>query len=59
MDPQEQAHKLALIKALNSGELAGWWRYVHRYRAPFPGEIIALMERANQLGISLPAARSA
>lgn len=58
MDAQEQAHKLSLIRTLNSGELAGWWRYVHRYRQPFAGEIVALMERAKQLGVSLPAVRS-
>ncbi len=56
MDTAEQQHKLALINTLTAGELAGWWRYVHGYRAPFGGEIAALMARAQRLGISLPAA---
>lgn len=54
MDPAEQAHKLAMIRTLTAGELVGWWRYVHGYRAPFAGELIALMERAKQLGVTLP-----
>jgi hypothetical protein len=58
MDTAEQQHKLAMIGALTAGELAGWWRYVHGYRAPFAGDIIALMDRAKTLGVSLPAARS-
>ena len=58
MDTAEQQHKLAMIRTLPGGQLAGWWRYVHGYRAPFPGEIAALMERAQRLGISLPAAPS-
>lgn len=58
MDAAEQQHKLETIRTLPGGQLAGWWRYVHGYRAPFPGEIAALMERAQRLGISLPAAQS-
>lgn len=56
MDPAEQARKLAMIRTLTRGELEGWWRYVHGWRAPFAGEVIALMDRARMLGISLPAA---
>ena len=56
MDTAEQQHKLATINTLTAGELQGWWRYVHGYRAPFPGEIAELTLRAQRLGISLPAA---
>jgi len=58
MDPQEQAHKLDMIRTLTRGELLGWHAYVTRYRQPFAGEIAALMERATQLGTSLPDARN-
>jgi hypothetical protein len=58
MDPTEQQHKLAMIRTLTAGELAGWHRYCTAWRQPFPGEIIALMDRAKTLGVSLPAARS-
>ena len=60
MDPQEQAHKLDMIRTLTRGELAGYHAYVTRYRQPFAGEIVALMERAAQLGVtlSLPDGRS-
>jgi hypothetical protein len=58
MDAAEQQHKLTLIRALTAGELAGWHRYCTAWRQPFPGEIVALMERAQTLGVSLPAARS-
>lgn len=53
MDAQEQAHKLDMIRQLTRGELAGWFAYATRYRQPFPGEIVALMERAKQLGVTL------
>ncbi len=56
MDTAEQQHKLTLIRTLTAGELAGWHRYATRWRRPFPGEIAALMARAQRLGISLPAA---
>lgn len=56
MDPAEQAHKLAMIRTLTAGELAGWHRYCTAWREPFAGEIVALMDRARMLGISLPAA---
>lgn len=56
MDPAEQAHKLAMIRTLTAGELAGWHRYCTAWREPFPGEIVALMDRARMLGCSLPAA---
>jgi len=58
MDPQEQAHKLDMIRRLTAGELQGWNRYCTVYRQPFAGEIAALMERAAQLGTSLPDARN-
>lgn len=54
MDPQEQRHKLDMIRQLTAGELAGWHRYCTAYREPFPGEIMALMERAKRLGVTLP-----
>lgn len=44
MDPEEQARKLEMIRTLTAGELQGWWRYVHGYRASFPGEIVALLD---------------
>ena len=56
MVPAEQAHKLAMIRTLTAGELAGWHRYCTAWREPFPGEIVALMDRARMLGCSLPAA---
>jgi hypothetical protein len=58
MDAAEQQHKLAMISELTAGELAGWHRYATGWRQPFPGEIVALMDRAKMLGVSLPAARS-
>lgn len=58
MDAAEQQHKLALIRELTAGELAGWHRYCTAWRQPFPGEIVALMDRAKMLGVSLPAARN-
>lgn len=58
MDPAEQQHKLAMIRSLTAGELAGWHRYATGWRQPFPGEIVALMDRAKMLGVSLPAARN-
>lgn len=58
MAPAEQAHKLAMIRTLTAGELAGWHRYCTAWREPFPGEIVALMDRARMLGFSLPAARN-
>ncbi len=56
MDTAEQQHKLTLIRTLTAGELAGWHRYATGWRQPFPGELAALMARAQRLGISLPAA---
>ena len=53
MDPQEQSHKLDMIRTLTRGELVGWHRYCTAYRQPFPGEIVALMERAAQLGVTI------
>lgn len=58
MTPAEQAHKLAMIRTLTAGELAGWWEYIHRFRPPFLGEKFSLMERARQLGVSLNAERN-
>lgn len=58
MDPEEQARKLEMIRTLTAGELQGWWRYVHGYRASFPGEIVELLDRAKRLGITLPAVQS-
>jgi hypothetical protein len=58
MDAAEQQHKLAMIRELPRAELLGWWAYVHGWRAPFGGEIAALISRAQMLGVSLPAARS-
>lgn len=58
MDTAEQQHKLAMIRALTAGELAGWHRYATGWRQPFPGEIAALITRAQMLGVSLPAAQS-
>lgn len=56
MTPAEQAHKLAMIRVLPRGELLGWWENFEAYRAAFPGEKAALMDRARMLGFSLPAA---
>ncbi len=53
MDPEEQAQKLAAIRTLTAGELAGWHRYCTEWREPFPGEMAALIQRARQLGVSL------
>lgn len=56
MTPHETAIKLASIARLPAGELIGWWEYIHQTdaaRAPFEGEIAALMERARKLGIKL------
>ena len=50
----EAQTKLAIIYSLPAGELAGWWRYVHGWRAPFDGEIAALTARAQRLGVTLP-----
>lgn len=59
MDPQEQAHKLDMIRTLTAGELVGWHRYCTAWRQPFAGEIVALMERAKVLGIELPSSDAA
>ena len=56
MTPAEQAHKLRQIKELPKLELLGWWENFETYRAAFPGEKAALMDRARMLGCSLPAA---
>lgn len=58
MDPEEQARKLEMIRTLPRGELLGWHRYCTAWREPFPGEIVALLDRAKRLGITLPAAQS-
>lgn len=55
----EIAHKLGMIAALPPKELLGWWRYIHGWRKPFPGEIMALMKRAQFLKLPLPDAGSA
>lgn len=57
----EIAHKLDMIRRLPEAELRGWWRFVHGWREPFPGEIAALHQRAQRLGVTLssPAAPSA
>lgn len=57
----EIAHKLDMIRRLPEGELRGWWRFVHGWREPFPGEIAALHQRAQRLGVTLssPVAPSA
>lgn len=58
--PEEITQKLDAIRSLPAGELAGWWRYIHGWRAPFPGEVFALQQRAQRLGVTLssPAAPS-
>lgn len=63
MDPQEITHKLAMIRRLSAGELAGWHRLVTGSapfcREPFEGEIAALHQRARQLGVILTSSSSA
>lgn len=58
-DPSEIANKLRQIERLDAGELAGWHRYATAWREPFPGELAALIQRAEVLGVKLssPAAR--
>lgn len=53
MEPAEIAHKLAMISRLTAGELQGWHRYCTAWRAPFPGEMVALHQRAQRLGVTL------
>ena len=47
--------KLGMIAKLDEPELRGWWQYIHRpwARPQFDGEIAALTERANVLGVAL------
>ena len=52
-EPSEIAHKLRQIERLNAGELAGWHRYATAWREPFPGELAALIKRAEVLGVKL------
>lgn len=52
-EPEEISRKLSMISTLSAGELAGWHRYATAWREPFPGEIAALMSRAQALGTVL------
>ena len=55
MTPEEQQHKLFMIRTLSAGELKGYWLYVvtRELRPAFDGERAALMDRAQVLGITL------
>ena len=55
MTPDEQQHKLSMIRTLSAGELKGYWLYVvtRELRPEFDGERAALMDRAHVLGITL------
>ena len=58
MEPQEQSRKLAQIARLPAQELQAWHAVVTgrsslHQRAPFTGEIAALMDRARRLGVDL------
>lgn len=59
MTPEEQAHKLDMIRSLPAGELTGWHRYCTVWRQPFPGELAALHQRAKVLGMTLPSSSPA
>lgn len=53
----EIAQKLAMIRTLDAGQIAGWHRLISGSevfcRAPFPGEIEAIERRAESLGLIL------
>ena len=55
MTPDEQQHKLSMIRTLSDKELRGWWLYVftRELRPAFDGERAALLDRAQVLGITL------
>jgi len=55
MTPDEQQHKLSMIRTMSDKELRGWWLYVvtRELRPAFEGERAALMDRAQVLGITL------
>lgn len=55
MTPDEQQHKLSMIRTLSAGELKGYWLYVvtRELRPAFDGERAALLDRAHVLGITL------
>lgn len=57
--PQEISDKLAMIRRLSAGELAGYHRYCTVWREPFPGEVLALHQRARELGVTLTSSSSA
>lgn len=54
MTEQEQARKLELIARQQAEELRGWFKavFIDRHRAPFPGELEAIKNRADQLGLT-------
>ena len=54
MTEEQQTRKLELIARQQADELRGWYRavFVDRYRAPFPGELEAIKNRADQLGLT-------
>ena len=55
MTPEEQQHKLTMIRTLSAGELKGYWLYVvtRELRPAFDGERAELLDRAQVLGITL------
>lgn len=59
VSPEEQARKLYQIARLAAEELEGWHWYAVTQRQPFPGEMNALIRRAQQLRVSLKTYRSA
>lgn len=54
MTEEQQARKLELIARQQAEELRGWYRavFVDRHRAPFPGELEAIKNRSDQLGLN-------
>lgn len=55
MTPEDIETRLKFIRELDELELRSWWQYIHRpwARPQFDGEIAALTERANVLGVAL------